>query len=667
MLFKCSNHFSSLAGWRCTACGATLCADCTGIKVSGTARQEICSRCGGFASPLKAPQGMLHPFSAAQLIGALRWPLTGAGLITIGASAAVVTVLGLAGRKGSVIAAGITVAYLFQIVRHTAHGHDDVPGPADFTSYLEDVIGPSFRLSLALAWIWVPALVWILWHRGPAPDLAEQQRRAVAQAMRPGGPGLSVHGMRAVSTPNGIEVIEGNATPPPPSPQQQQQMKEEQEEASTAASAPAADSEPDRGETPPSASRGILVPILLVLLGVLMVPISLIASALKTPLLVTVNPVVLVSYAVKLGRDYLLLVGFCLCAVAAALALQTAVHVIAGTGFLSRLPSNLLTLAVAFVAFRAIGLLVRARGDDLGYGHEEFYLVPVLGDAQPRYVVREAKPAEPELALPPSALQQAPASPSAAVESPQLPSEAFSQLAVRQDVDGMLALLDKSAKDLPHSLLSAKAWMDLSGQAWQRRRGKAAAVALRRCLDAEPQALSLPRHGSSRPASTPRRSATRRPAIGCSRNWSSASPTASREESPPSASPSPTLAEHHQHIPFVDRLRLLAADLGDLAVLGRLHRHLHLHALEDDQHVAGLHLVAHLLLDLPDSAGDVRGDIGHFKSFPGSAYPIRRGRTRRWRGPSSEAECSSSHLRPRTSAGRRAGARSPPRASGRAR
>ena len=63
-----------------------------------------------------------------------------------------------------------------------------------------------------------------------------------------------------------------------------------------------------------------------------------------------------------------------------------------GAGFLSRLPINLLTLAVAFVAFRAIGLLVRARGDDLGYGHEEFYLVPVLGDAQPRHVVREAKP-----------------------------------------------------------------------------------------------------------------------------------------------------------------------------------------------------------------------------------------------------------------------------------
>jgi hypothetical protein len=492
MLFKCSNHFSSLAGWRCTACGATLCADCTGIKVSGTARLEVCSRCGGFASPLKVPRGELHPFSAAQLLGTVRWPLTGPGLITIGASAVVVTVLGLAGGKGTAIAVGITVAYLFQIVRHTAHGHDDIPGPADFRSYTEDVIGPSFRLTLALAWLWVPALAWTLWHRSPAPDLAEEQRRAISQAMRPGGPGLSVHGMRAVTTPTGIEVIEGNATPPPPSPEQQQQMKAEEEEASKAASAPAADREPDRGETPP-ASRGSLVPLLLVLLGVLVVPISLIASALNTPLLVTVNPVVLVSYAVKLGRDYLLLVAFCICAAAATLALRTAVHLIAGAGFLSRLPNNVLTLAVAFVAFRGIGLLVRARGDDLGYGHEEFYLVPVLGDAQPRHVVREAKPVvEPEAAPPPAlqqapAVEQTPAAPQPAAETQPLPAEAFSQLAARKDVEGMLALLDQSAKDVPHALLSAQAWMDLSGQAWQLKKGKAAAVALRRCLDAEPQ------------------------------------------------------------------------------------------------------------------------------------------------------------------------------------
>ena len=60
MLFKCSKHFSSLAGWRCSACGATLCADCTGVKATGEARLEICSKCGGFATPLKVHRGELE-------------------------------------------------------------------------------------------------------------------------------------------------------------------------------------------------------------------------------------------------------------------------------------------------------------------------------------------------------------------------------------------------------------------------------------------------------------------------------------------------------------------------------------------------------------------------------------------------------------------------------
>lgn len=486
MLPRCSRHFASLAGWRCSACGATLCADCTGIQVSGPTRIETCSRCGGFAKQLKVARGELHPFSVAQLLSAIRWPLNGGGLLTIGLLAVFVTVLGFFGAKGTAIATGITVAYLFQIVRHTAHGNDDIPGPADFRSYSEDVVGPSFRLSLALAWIWVPALIWIFWNRPKGPDLAEQQRHAIQQAMRPG---LSAQGLRAVTTPNGVEMIEGEGAPPTPtpSPEQQERLKEHEEAARIAA-----------GEPPPPPARGPLVPVLLVLLGVLVVPISLIASSLNTPLVVTMNPVVLVGYALRLGRDYLLLVAFCLGAAATALLLRSAAQLVAG-GILSRLPANLMTLVVAFVAFRAIGLLVRARGADLGYGHEDFYLVPVLGDAEPRYVVPEARAAEPET-VPPQAAQESPAPDPAAAQTERAPktdavpaSEQFSRLVAQNDVEGMLELLDKSGKNVPYALLSAQAWMDLSGQAWQRRKGKSAAVALRRCLDAEPQGPLAPK------------------------------------------------------------------------------------------------------------------------------------------------------------------------------
>src|SRR5207244_4087801 len=146
------------------------------------------------------------------------------------------------------------------------------------------------------------------------------------------------------------------------------------------------------------------------------------------------------------------------------------------------LPINLAVLFVAFVAFRAIGLLVRARGSDLGYGDERFYLVPVLGDAQPRYVVREAQPA-PEPRPEPIPLQP----------EELTPTVAFSQLLARNDNEGMIALLGKSGKDVPHPLLTAHSWMALAQKAWQLENGKAAAVALKRCLDAEPQGPLAPR------------------------------------------------------------------------------------------------------------------------------------------------------------------------------
>ena len=44
--------------------------------------------------------------------------------------------------------------------------------------------------------------------------------------------------------------------------------------------------------------------------------------------------------------------------------------------------------------------------------------------------------------------------------------------------------------------------------------------------------------------------------------------------------------ENDQHVAFLDGLALLALDLRDGAVVLRLHRHLHLHRLEDHHRVA---------------------------------------------------------------------------------
>ena len=54
-------------------------------------------------------------------------------------------------------------------------------------------------------------------------------------------------------------------------------------------------------------------------------------------------------------------------------------HYLSIPGFLQ----DTLLLLPAFMLFRALGLLLRARGDELGYGGDSAYLVPVLGARRP--------------------------------------------------------------------------------------------------------------------------------------------------------------------------------------------------------------------------------------------------------------------------------------------
>src|SRR3954449_5382669 len=85
------------------------------------------------------------------------------------------------------------------------------------------------------------------------------------------------------------------------------------------------------------------------------------------------------------------------------------------------------------------------------------------------------------------------------------------------------------------------------------------------------------------------------------------------------------LFEHDEDVAFRHRLALLAADLGDLARVLGLDRHLHLHRLEDDDRIALVDLVADLDLDLPDCAGDVRLYVSHAAApyLPVTPEPMR--------------------------------------------
>jgi hypothetical protein len=466
---RCERHPGELAGWRCDACGRGLCPKCTAWKQAGHTRLEACVPCGGFARPILVHRGELQPFNLRALADALRWPFTRTGLLTIFASALLVTLFGLLGAKARFIAGGVLIAYLFQIVRHTALGHDDFPAPEDFRGYREDIVAPSFRLALALAWLWLPAAL-LSWHN--RADLSREQERAVQQALAPGGQGLQMRGVKVVrSATGGVEVIEQDAQPPPASPEQLAQMQA---------------AEPEEPVDPPKPPSWPLWRVLLVVLGIAIAPMSLLASALQTPLSVAMNPIALAGHAIRLGRDYLLVVVFCAAGVGAELALRALMQ---GTLLrlpLGSLPANFVLLLLPFGLFRGIGLFVRARGSDMGYGGEEAYLVRVLGDAQPA-------------GEPPAAPEPKPIAPRIAARELELPEESapvadpvqeFVRLVAAGDHDAALAQLETAAP--PAQALSAQTWMELGKVAVQRKRAKPAIRALRRCLEIAPQGPLAP-------------------------------------------------------------------------------------------------------------------------------------------------------------------------------
>src|SRR5690606_36773167 len=78
------------------------------------------------------------------------------------------------------------------------------------------------------------------------------------------------------------------------------------------------------------------------------------------------------------------------------------------------------------------------------------------------------------------------------------------------------------------------------------------------------------------------------------------------------AEPMETSADDGEDVALLHGIALLAPDLLDGPGARRLDRHLHLHGLEDDDHVALGDGVALSLLDLPNGSSDVRRDFdGH--------------------------------------------------------
>lgn len=296
---NCTSHPDRLATFRCETCEDLLCSDCAApveLRDDPRARSTVftCLHCRGYAAPVKVRRSVATPFSTLAW-GAGPWAVQRTALLTALACTAVITVASALGAGGIVRA--LVLGYLFEIVRATAAGHDEVPLPTDSGDFLADVLGPALRLLVSM--IWVLGLFALPFYV-PALD----------------GWGYALFAWTAAA---------------------------------------------------------------------LYVPSALLVAAAGARILEVANPLVILGCGLRLGADWLRLAAFGALAFAArALVGQIetrfggqAVFGVIGANLFVTVPCTFALCVLAMAGFRAAGLLLRVRGDDLGYGRAEDYLDPL--------------------------------------------------------------------------------------------------------------------------------------------------------------------------------------------------------------------------------------------------------------------------------------------------
>lgn len=117
--------------------------------------------------------------------------------------------------------------------------------------------------------------------------------------------------------------------------------------------------------------------------GLLYAPAALLHAAFGS-VLGMLDPLRVVGTAVRLGRDYLLaLAAMGAAALAGGLAAALARSALGWIPFIGTLATSCAGLLGPLWSAHALGLLLHVRGDEVGLGRPEDYLVPVLGPAQP--------------------------------------------------------------------------------------------------------------------------------------------------------------------------------------------------------------------------------------------------------------------------------------------
>lgn len=155
---RCSTHGAQRAAWRCTSCQRTLCPHCTALRrvPSGGTSIEVCTHCGGLAAPILVRRKVLGYVQALpDFLGSL---MTMDGITTLVALGLMTYILRSIGLD--VFGRAILIAYVLNIIDRAAHGSERLPEPTDFHGP-GSLVMPVVRLAVAVAYIWVPGLLYL--------------------------------------------------------------------------------------------------------------------------------------------------------------------------------------------------------------------------------------------------------------------------------------------------------------------------------------------------------------------------------------------------------------------------------------------------------------------------------------------------------------------------
>lgn len=156
---RCAVHGRQPAGWRCQACGATLCPDCTFTHQVGAASLAACGRCRGLAEPLTRRRADRLGY-ALRLPAALAFPVAEGGWKVLLASALVFRLFSWFGGLAALLGFGLRWGLYLSVIRHTAHDGAPLETP-EYSDLWGDVARPALSALLGMALVLVPAVAWL--------------------------------------------------------------------------------------------------------------------------------------------------------------------------------------------------------------------------------------------------------------------------------------------------------------------------------------------------------------------------------------------------------------------------------------------------------------------------------------------------------------------------